>query len=89
MGVGLNSGPFMSGNVGSTRRLEYTVHGDTVNTASRIEGMTKEVGTPILLAQSTRDALLRPPDDLDSLGQFEVRGRKSAVALWTLSASRA
>jgi adenylate cyclase len=89
LGVGLNSGPFMSGNVGSLRRLEYTVHGDTVNTASRIEGMTKSVGTPVLLAQSTRDSLLRPPDDLDFLGQFEVPGRKSAVALWTLSSSPA
>jgi adenylate cyclase len=84
LGVGLNSGPFMSGNVGSPRRLEYTVHGDTVNTASRIEGMTKTVGGPILLAQSTRQALLRPPDDLQLLGEFEVRGRKSAVTLWTL-----
>jgi adenylate cyclase len=84
LGVGLNSGPFMSGNVGSHRRLEYTVHGDTVNTASRIEGMTKTVGSPILLAQSTRQALLRPPDDLHFLGDFEVRGRRSPVALWTL-----
>jgi adenylate cyclase len=84
MGVGLNSGPFMSGNVGSLRRLEYTVHGDTVNTASRIEGMTKSVGSPILVAQSTRQSLQRPPDDLHLLGEFEVRGRSSAVALWTL-----
>lgn len=85
LGVGLNSGPFMSGNVGSPRRLEYTVHGDTVNTASRIEGMTKTVGSPILVAHSTREALLRPPDDLRFLGDFEVRGRTSPVALWTLS----
>jgi adenylate cyclase len=88
LGVGLNSGPFMSGNVGSHRRLEYTVHGDTVNTASRIEGMTKGVQTPILLAQSTRDALVRPPEDLYFLGEFEVRGRTSAVALWSVSSSR-
>jgi len=84
MGIGLNSGPFMSGNVGSLRRLEYTVHGDTVNTASRIETMTKTVGGPILLAESTRAALLRPPDDLQHVGEFEIRGRSSTVSLWTL-----
>ena len=84
MGIGLNSGQFMSGNVGSLRRLEYTVHGDTVNTASRIETMTKTVGGPILLAESTRAALLRPPDDLQHVGEFEIRGRSSTVSLWTL-----
>ena len=84
MGVGLNSGPFMSGNVGSLRRLEYTVHGDTVNTASRIEGMTKTVGGPILLAESTFAALLEQPDDLRHVGEFEVRGRESTVSLWTV-----
>ena len=84
MGVGLNSGPFMSGNVGSARRLEYTVHGDTVNTASRIEGLTKTIGDPILLSESTRAALAFPPADLRPVGEVEVRGRQSAVTLWTV-----
>jgi adenylate cyclase len=85
MGVGLNSGPFMSGNVGSARRLEYTVHGDTVNTASRIEGMTKTLEHSILLADSTRRALLSSPQDLAFAGEFDVRGRTSQIALWTVA----
>jgi adenylate cyclase len=87
MGVGLNSGPFMSGNVGSLRRLEYTVHGDTVNTASRIERLTKTLGDSILLSDSTRMALLCAPDDLRSLGEVDVPGRQSAVLLWTVDGS--
>jgi class 3 adenylate cyclase len=89
MGVGLNSGAFMSGNVGSMRRLEYTVHGDTVNTASRIEGLTKTLGGPILLSESTRAALLHPPPDLRPVGEVDVRGRQSAVVLWAVDGAPA
>lgn len=84
MGIGLNSGHFMSGNVGSTRRLEYTVIGDTVNTAARLEEMTKSAQEPILIAESTRRALLSPSGDLTFVGEFDVRGRRSTIRLWTL-----
>jgi class 3 adenylate cyclase len=87
MGIGVNSGHFMSGNVGSPRQLEYTVHGDTVNTAARLEAMTKTAERPILVAESTRDALLDPPEDLSFVGELDVRGRESTVRTWTLASA--
>jgi adenylate cyclase len=84
MGIGLNSGLVMSGNVGSSERLEYTALGDTTNTAARLEGMTK--GTPHMLfvAESTRDMLRTPVDELFFVGDFEVRGREAHIRLWSL-----
>jgi adenylate cyclase len=84
MGIGLNSGQVMSGNVGSERRLEYTAIGDVTNTASRIEGMTKGTEHQLFVAQSTREMLQNPPDDLFEVGEFEVRGREQKVRLWSL-----
>ena len=85
VGIGLNSGQFMSGNVGSARQLEYTVHGDTVNTAARVEGLTKKARQPVLVTESTRETLLNPPADLAFVGEFDVRGRESTIRLWTLA----
>jgi adenylate cyclase len=88
MGVGLNSGRVMSGNVGSERRLEYTAIGDTTNTAARLEGMTK--GTPhmLFLADSTRAMLQSEPDDLIYVDELEVRGRQAKIKLWSLADRR-
>lgn len=84
MGIGLNSGPVMSGNVGSERRLEYTAIGDTTNTASRIEGMTKGTPYQLFLAESTRALLHDPPPDLTDTGEHEVRGRTTGIRLYGL-----
>jgi adenylate cyclase len=85
MGIGLNSGPVMSGNVGSERRLEYTALGDTTNTAARLEGMTKGTPHQLYVADTTHQALTRPADDLVQVGEAEVRGRKAKVILWSLA----
>src|SRR5215212_1962900 len=87
MGIGMSSGPLMSGNVGSERRLEYTAIGDTVNTASRLEAMTKTTGRSILVAESTRDAMLNPPHNVCFVGELDVRGRESKIRTWTLRRS--
>ena len=84
MGIGLNTGTVMTGQVGSERRVEYTAIGDTTNTASRLEGMTKGTGHQIFIADSTRQALQREVPDLELVGEYEVRGRTQPITVWTL-----
>jgi adenylate cyclase len=84
MGVGINSGPVMAGNIGSEQRVEYTALGDTTNTASRLEGMTKGSGHMLFVADSTRERLKAPPDGVVLVGELEVRGRVEPVPVWTI-----
>jgi len=84
MGIGLNSGTVMAGNVGAEARVEYTAIGDTTNTASRLEGLTK--GTPhmLFISDSTRERLAEVPDDLGFVDHFEIRGRVAKMAVYSL-----
>jgi adenylate cyclase len=85
MGIGINSGSVMSGQVGSERRIEYTAVGDTTNTAARLEGMTKGTPHQVFVADSTRSLLARD-DGLVHVDEFPVRGRTVSITVWTLTA---
>ena len=88
MGIGVNSGQVLSGNVGSIQRLEYTALGDTTNTAARLEGMTKGTDHQVFIADSTRQRLTDAGDDLVALGEADVRGRTAKIKLWTIREGR-
>ena len=85
MGIGVNSGLVMAGNIGSEQRVEYTALGDTTNTASRLESMTKGSGHMVFVAASTRERLKAPRADLVLVGEREVRGREEPLEVWTLT----
>jgi adenylate cyclase len=85
MGIGLNSGHVMSGHVGSERRVEYTAVGDTTNTASRIEGLTKGTPHQVFISGMTKEALTTPAEDLVFVGETEIRGRVGHMQLWSLA----
>jgi adenylate cyclase len=83
VGVGLASGPVVSGTVGSGRRLEYAAIGDTTNVAARIQVLTREVNRAIVLTAATRKRLgAAALDGLQDLGEFKLRGREEPIALW-------
>jgi adenylate cyclase len=84
MGIGLHSGPVMSGNVGSARRLEYAAIGDTTNTAARLESMTKGTPYQLFVGEATRDRLSGAQDGLEFVSELEVRGRERGIRVWGL-----
>ncbi|MGJ8643148.1 MAG: adenylate/guanylate cyclase domain-containing protein [Luteolibacter sp.] len=83
IGVGVNSGPTVVGSIGSPRRLEYTAIGDTVNTAARIESMTKDLDSPMLISSSTWERCDPKPEG-EKLPPHPVRGRAQEIQLYSV-----
>ena len=83
IGIGLHSGEIVAGFLGTDGHLEFTVIGDTVNVASRLETLTKDVGCPLLISEVTQRKLKHWP--LTSLGEKPIRGRDEKIEVFTLA----
>jgi adenylate cyclase len=80
IGIGVHTGELIAGNIGSARRMEYTVVGDTVNVTSRIEGLTKTFGRRIMISDTTA-RLVGHQLRLEKVDTVDIRGRTGQITL--------
>jgi len=81
IGIGVNSGDMIAGNIGSSAIMSYTVIGDNVNLGSRLESLNKEYGSRIIISDASR-ARLTGDYDIRPLGDVVVKGKTRAVAIF-------
>src|SRR5262249_20231141 len=97
IGIGVNYGPAVLGDVGSEHSMSFTVIGDTVNTASRLQGLTRILKTPLVVSGPLVDGIQRGTPEgaaalmsrLQNQGEQSLRGRAAPVCIWTRTTSGA
>lgn len=89
IGIGINTGVVIAGTIGGGGKLEFTLIGDTVNVAARVEQLTKTTGDAILLTQQSVDALASRPSGLIDRGVHALKGKSAAVTVFGLDPAAA
>jgi class 3 adenylate cyclase len=83
-GIGLNSGPVVVGSMGGGGKLDYTIIGDSVNVAARVEAKTRETGDAILMTEATQRLLPQSAPPVESRGAITVKGRREPLVLFAV-----
>ncbi len=86
IGTGINTGTVIAGTIGGGGKLEFTLIGDAVNVAARVEQLTKATGDAILLTKQSVDALDSRPAGLVDRGAHALKGKSAAVQIFALAA---